>query len=210
MVIYAFALAYPQATKHFLNVSQQSQHTKTACSNFGCCCFFSEKTRICKSEYVRAVQMYSAYIQPTVYSGVSNLKLSTWLRPWQWALCRRPCWFWGLQYYVHRLTPHWATSNLVFCAQSTSTVISGRGAWRTHSLSSHFKCRLHLSLIILQITIPLLYRHFILFSKRFYRPVTFYIMAWSAVSKAADKTSSVRQNIWLEKVRAVWELRAAR
>ena len=164
MVIYAFALAYPQATKHFLNVSQQSQHTKTACSNFGCCCFFSEKTRICKSEYVRAVQMYSAYIQPTVYSGVSNLKLSTWLRPWQWAFRRRPCWFWGLQYYVHRLTPHWATSNLVFCAQSTSTVISGRGAWRTHILSSNFKCRLHLSLIILQTTIPLLYRQFILFS----------------------------------------------
>ena len=64
-----------------------------------------------------------------------------------------------------------------------------------HTLSAG----LHLSQIILQTTIPLLYRHFILSSKHFYRPVTFYIMAWSAVSKAADKTSSVRQKIWLEK-----------
>ena len=73
-----------------------------------------------------------------------------------------------------------------------------------HILSSNFKYRAASeSLIILQTTIPPLYRHFILFSKHFYRPVTFYIMAWSAVSKAANKTSSVRQKIWLEKLRAV-------
>ena len=37
----------------------------------------------------------------------------------------------GIKNYVHRLTPHWATSNLVFYAQSTNTA---RGLKNAHPI----------------------------------------------------------------------------